>query len=407
MVYITKTKVFACFLIVVLQICNSRICKAQSVQLFYTVPHNFWNQSAVFGNGTHLLGSAFSALPHTVFANEHTGFENTVNSLYRTAFLAGVLLPLSSIVSNGNSAISNHFQQTDSKFTYSNPFQFWNNAIAISDNYIQNNSNEIQRNFHLTNGFNQSIYLRNSITKNILHTRKTTIFESAVIVTSVIAQIRPFLQEQTFSGSTEYRLSNRFQNEDSTKALQKRKNFQSISTINLLNPIIWTSLYHTIFSYTIKGKSLQQSPYIRLTKTVTYLPYFDVFLAPYGPEVQMTNIFSNQNQLQTAISFRLSSTENDNPFSIGIEVMDYKISSDFYGSGSIELWNQPKDFVDSEGKIGGQVLLDCTFDIITNEDKFGLGLCGGIGYKSYGFSSIPTLQESFFVQAGISLRNLP
>jgi len=373
----------------------------------YTFPKSFWNQSEVIGNGTHLLGSAFSSFPHSVFSNEHTGFENTVNSLYRTTLLAGIFLPISSIISNGNSAVSNYFLHTDSKFTYTNPLLFWNNTLVNTGYIVNGNAKEIEQNFHVSNGFNQSIFLRNAISKNILHAKKSSIVESAIVVSTAIAQLRPFIQQQSFSGSGEYGLTERFQHADSSKVKQQRKNFQSISTINLLNPLIWTSLYHSVFSYPFKSKSTQQSPYIRITKTVTYLPYFDVLLAPYGPEVRMTNIFSNQNQLQTAISFRLSSTENDNPFSVGIEVMDYNISDKFYATGCLEFWNQPKDFVDSQGKIGGQVLVDLTYDINSSDENIGFGLCGGIGYKSYGFSSIPTLQESFFVQAGISLRNLP
>lgn len=373
----------------------------------YTYPKSFWNQSEVFGNGTHLLGSAFSSFPHSVFSNEHTGFENTVNSLFRTTILAGVFLPISSIISNGNSAVSNFLLNTESKYTYTNPLLFWNNTVVNTEHNVNGYTNEIEQNFHVSNGFNQSIFLRNALSKNIFHSKQSSIVESAVLVSTAIAQLRTFVQEQTFSGSGKYGLNERFQQIDSSKSIQLRKNFQSISTINLINPLIWTSLYHLMFSYPFKGKTTQQSPFIRITKTVTYLPYFDVLLAPYGPEVRMTNAFSNMNHLQTSISFRLSSTENDNPFSVGIEVMDYNITEKFYASGCLEFWNQPKDFVDSQGKIGGQVLVYFTYDVNSTDENVGLGMCGGIGYKSYGFSSIPTLHESFFVQAGISLRNLP
>lgn len=407
MVYATKTKLFTLSIIVVVFFYDWKNCLSQGVQLFYTFPQSYWNQSAVIGNGTHLLGSVFSSLPQSVFSNEHTGFENTVNSLYRTTLLAGIILPISSIISNGNSAVSNYLHYSNAYFTVSNPFQFWNNTVVASSPTFLNSTTKIEQNFHRSNGFNQSIFLRNALSKNILHTKKSSIVESAVMVSTAIAQLRPFIQQQTFSGSSEYGLSDRFQHVDTSKATQQRKNFQSISTINLLNPLIWTSLYHSIFSYPFKGKSAQQSPFIRITKTVTYLPYFDVLLAPYGPEVRMTNVFSNQNQLQTVLTFRFSSTENDNPFSVAIEVTDYIIKKDFYTSGCIEFWNQPKDFVDSPGKIGGQVLVDFTYDVNYSDENMGLGICGGIGYKSYGFSSIPTLQESFFIQAGISLRNLP
>lgn len=342
-----------------------------------------------------------------MFEKEHTRFENTVNSLYRASLLAGVILPLSSLVSNGNSAFSFYRHHSNAEFTFSNPLQFWKNTLVLSNKSIPSYSNEIEKNFHISTGFNQSVFLRNAISKNTLHFRKTSIFESAVLVSSAIAQLRPFINQDKFSGSNEFALSSRFQDIDSSKSVQQRKNFQSLSTINLLNPLVWTSLYHTVFSFPVKGKTSQQTPYIRLTKTVTYLPYFDVFLAPYGPEVQLTNVFTNLNHLQTAITFRLSSTEIENPFSVGIEIIHYKISEDFYTSGSIELWNQPKDFSNSQGQIGGQTMFDFTYDVVSTDEKVGLGINGGIGYKSYGFSSIPTLQESFFLQAGISIRNLP
>jgi len=342
-----------------------------------------------------------------MFEKEHTGFENTVNSFYRATILAGVILPLSSVVTNGHSAFSYYRHHSNAEFTFSNPFQFWKNTLVLSNKSIPSYTNEIEKNFHISTGFNQSVFLRNVISKNILQFRNTSTFESAVLVSTAIAQLRPFINQDKFSGSNEFVLSNRFQDIDSTKSVQQRKNFQSISTINLLNPLVWTSLYHAVFSYPFKGKTSQQTPYIRLTKTATYLPYFDVFLAPYGPEVQMTNVFTNQNHLQTAITFRLSSTENENPFSIGIELINYKITEDFFTSGSIELWNQPKDFSNSQGQIGGQTLFDFTYDILSKDEKLGLGINGGVGYKSFGFSSIPTLKESFFVQAGISLRNLP
>lgn len=348
-----------------------------------------------------------STFPQSMFEKEHTGFENTVNSLFRASLLAGVILPLSSVVSNGNSAFSYYRHFSNAEFSFSNPFLFWNNTLVVSNKDILSFSNEIEENFHSTTGFNQSVFLRNAISKNILHFRNSSIFESAVVVSTAIAQLRPFLNQDKFSGSNDFTFSNRFQDIDSTRSNQQRKNFQSLSTINLLNPLIWTSLYHIVFSYPFKGRYSQTTPYIRLTKTVTYLPYFDVFLAPYGPEVQMTNVFTNQNQLQTAISFRLSSTENENPFSVGLEVNDVKIREGLYSSGSIEVWNQPKTYTNSEGNLGGQVMMNVTYDVFSNNEKSIFGMSGGIGYKSYGFSSLPTLEESIFLQAGISVRNLP
>jgi hypothetical protein len=365
-----------------------------------------WNHSQFVGESTYLLSQLFEKIPTRIFENEFTGIENTTNAVYRTALLAGVVLPLANSIANGNSAFSYHLHETNTQFHFQNPFRFWENSITIFPQNVSNSTSEIHRNFQLTTGYNASIFLRNSISKNIIQHRNSTVLESATIVATAISQMRPFFNDNTFAGSQVITKSTRFQHQDSLVAENNYKNFQSISTVNFLNPLVWTSLYHLLLGYPIKGKSAQQTPYIRLTKTVTYLPYFDVFLAPYGPEVQLTNVFSNLNNIQTVIHFRLASTEIDNPFSVGVELNDWNLSKSFSASGSIELWNQPRYFAVNTGSIGGQCMAFLSYTPLEVFDEKEIGVCGGIGYKSYGFSNIPNLEESFFVNVGLSLRSL-
>lgn len=365
-----------------------------------------WNHSQFVGESTYLLSQLFEKIPTRIFENEFTGIENTSNAVYRTALLAGVVLPLANFIATGNSAISYRLQEKTTQFHFQNPYHFWGNSVTIIPQNTSNSSFEIQKNFHLATGYNASIFLRNSISKNIIQHKNSTVLESATIIATAISQMRPFFNENSFAGSQVITKSTRFQHQDSLVAEKQYKNFQSISTVSFLNPLVWTSLYQLLLGYPIKGKSFQQTPFIRLTKTVTYLPYFDVFLAPYGPEVQLTNIFSNQNNLQTVIHFRLASTEIENPFSIGIEVNDWSLSNSLSASGSIELWNQPRFFSENTGSIGGQCMAFLSYTPLEVFNEKEIGICGGIGYKSYGFSNIPNLEESFFVNVGLSLRSL-
>jgi|GEM_PF-2591093 len=375
----------------------------QDISVQYTFPTSHWNYNLTIGEGTELLSFYFNLIPNKLFENEFTGIENATNTFYRTALLFGIVVPLSTTISNGTACLSYALNEKSTNFQFENQYRFWDNTLTTIPALPNTTVSEIQRNFNSTIGFNSSIFLRNSVSKNVLQSNKSSILESSTIVASAISQLRSYFQNQTFSGTRKYSMKNRFDTADSLSSAKAIKNTNSISTIGLLNPLIWSSLYQLLIGYPFKGKTTETTPFIRLTKTVTYLPYFDVVLAPYGAEIKMSNVFSNENSLQVILSGRLASTSISNPWSVGAEITSIELTNKMFVSGEIEIWNQPKEYIDELGSFGGQIVSSVSYFPNYSKGEPAIGIVTGMGYKSFGFSGIPSLKESFFGNLGIRI----
>ena len=87
--------------------------------------------------------------------------------------------------------------------------------------------------------------------------------------------------------------------------VDRLRDFEVRSLVNLLNPLFVVALYRSAITYLFTGREVYSVPMISLGGGVRYVGWPRYILTPFGPEWGVENLFSRNGQ-QLRLTFRIS-----------------------------------------------------------------------------------------------------
>lgn len=177
--------------------------------------------------------------------------------------------------------------------------------------------------------------------------------------------------------------------------------------IELLNPYIFYSVYAFTKDYLWDGKDESKLPMIKLGN-IKYMPYFKLWLAPYGPEFQFNNIVKTQRKI-FQYYFRLGDDTFDAAsWGTGITVRNLFQNNWLQISTNLDLWHQPElvlggigDVIVKDKGFGGAIKINSSVKIFKNENGQA-NLYLSTGYKTKGYLQGEALTNTFINRFGLS-----
>lgn len=181
------------------------------------------------------------------------------------------------------------------------------------------------------------------------------------------------------------------------------KKLRNYSLANLVDPYTYYALW-SVVNYVLEGSPI--SPWTIPIGKYQYLPSFRLMLAPYGPEVLMTNYIKTPSSKWMSLSLRSGNGfVPANSYGAGFHMPKVFTKDRLSVGGKIDLWNQPKisllktsNFNPNQKKWGGALQIESSYQL------YGItSLFGQVGYKTKGYLPGEAISNRFLIQLGFEI----
>lgn len=195
-----------------------------------------------------------------------------------------------------------------------------------------------------------------------------------------------------------------------TSTVNNNYNIEKLSNqsfISFINPIQVYSLFSLVYSYGIKGnKGLCKIPMFKF-KNVRYLPAFNFSLTPFGSQYHFVNYVRYKTILLTG-DFTLGDATYNRFYGFSFKGYNILNTKKITLNTHLDIWNQPPLELENytqpiaTNSFGGLIKTDILIRPFNHQNRVGSFI--QIGYKTKGFIIGETLDKSFILRYGLSLK---